>query len=117
MDDDVTVLHLLQTALPRLGFLVWAANCGSKAIEILQHNLGKIHVALLDVRMPHLDGPQTLQALRAIDSSLPACFMTGNSGTWSYQDLYNLGIVHIFEKPFDLHHVSTVLLQAVQQRL
>jgi DNA-binding NtrC family response regulator len=117
VDDDATVLHLLQTALPRVGFQVWTANSGSKAIELLQDNIGHIHVALLDVRMPHLDGPQTLQALRAIDASLPACFMTGYSGTWSYPDLYSLGIVHIFEKPFDLYEVSTVLRQTAQRRL
>ena len=38
---------------------------------------------LLDVRMPDLDGPQTLDALRKLEPELPPCFMSGNTAPMS----------------------------------
>ncbi len=111
------VLQLLRVALPRFGLEVWTAQSGAAAVDLLQHYAECIDIALIDVRMPDLDGPQTLQTLREIDTALPACFMTGFGGTYSPADLQGCGIAHLFGKPFDLAEVGTVLRAAARERL
>jgi two-component system OmpR family response regulator len=116
VDDDPMVLQLLRVALPRYGLDVWTAQSGAAAVALLPHYAGDIDIALIDVRMPDLDGPHTLQALREIDTTLPACFMTGYGGVYSPADLYGLGIAHLFSKPFDLCEVGTVLRASARER-
>lgn len=50
--------------------------------------------------MPGRDGPETLAALRELDPHLRFCFMTGESGRYSDQDLLGLGALAVFHKPF-----------------
>ncbi len=83
VDDDAAVLGLLSVGLALQGFSVWQASSGAEAIAIYSAHRADIHVVLLDVDMPGLDGPQTLTALRALDPDLPAGFMTGNSSVWN----------------------------------
>jgi CheY-like chemotaxis protein len=46
---------------------VWLAAGGQEALDLYQRHREAIDVVLLDVRMPGLDGPQTLAALRALN--------------------------------------------------
>ena len=64
VDDDHIVRIMVQLALERNGFDVWLARNGREAIELYRRHAEEIAVLLLDVRMPGLDGIQTLEVLR-----------------------------------------------------
>ena len=65
VDDEHLVRALLQLGLERDGFEVWSASNGREAIDLYREHRERIAAVLLDVRMPGLDGPATLGALRA----------------------------------------------------
>jgi CheY-like chemotaxis protein len=69
VDDDCHVRLMVQRGLERDGFEVWLAPTGDEAVELYRQLRERISVVLLDVRMPGLDGPATLDALRALDSN------------------------------------------------
>src|SRR5262249_22969715 len=100
------LLTLLNTVLQRQGFRVWLASTGSAALEVYQRQQSRIGVVLLDVRMPGLDGPQTLAELRRLNPDLACCFMSGHTGAYSDEDLLRLGAVCCFAKPFRVHEVA-----------
>jgi CheY-like chemotaxis protein len=108
VDDETGVRTVLDIGLRHLGLAVWQAAGGREAAEVFRRQ-PHIHLALLDVRMPDLDGPDTLQILRGLDPTLPCCFMTGYAGKYSDEDLRALGAVHVFRKPFDLDEIGRVL--------
>jgi CheY-like chemotaxis protein len=110
VDDESAVLDLLARALPRHGLRVWAAAGGEEAAALLAAHRGEIDAALLDVRMPGLDGPATLAALRGLRPALPCCFMTGQSGPYADEELLRQGASHVLHKPFQLAEVARVLL-------
>jgi CheY-like chemotaxis protein len=64
--------------------------------------------------MPGMDGPQTLAALRGIDPSVRAVFVTGHAGDYTREDLLGLGAEAVFDKPFTS---LAGLAEAVRQRL
>jgi two-component system cell cycle sensor histidine kinase/response regulator CckA len=99
-DDEVTVRHLLEVVLHLQGFNAWFAADGREALDIYERHGQAIDVVLLDVCMPELDGPHTLDGLRRMNPDVLCCFMTGDAGGYSTDDLLQRGAVHIFTKPF-----------------
>ncbi len=110
-EDDETIRALLSTALREQGLPAWLAADGADALDLFRRHRPEIGVVLLDVRMPRLDGPATLAAIRKIDPQVPCCFMSGFSADYSEEELLALGAVRVFDKPFRLHQVIAVLGQ------
>jgi len=112
------VLRLLEVVLHRRGFRVFPTSTGREAVTLYQSHQAQVHVALLDVCMPDLDGPQTLEQLRRIQPAIVACFMSGNTGIYTPQDLLRMGAVQFFPKPFGMEDLVQALWQlASRQKL
>jgi CheY-like chemotaxis protein len=111
VDDEPLLLAVLQNALQDRGFTVWLAGSGLQALGVYQAHRKEIAVVLLDIRMPGLDGPQTLAALRQFNPAVRCCFMTGNMGLYLPEELLALGAVQVFAKPFELPQLAEELWQ------
>lgn len=109
VDDEHLVRAVVKHGLERNGFEVWEATDGREAIELFQAHNEEISVVLLDVRMPGMDGPQTLEVLREMDADVPVCFMSGNTGDYEPDELLERGAAYFIAKPFHLDHLANVL--------
>jgi len=109
VDNEHLVRIMVQLGLERNGFDVWVAPNGREAIELYRELRDDISVVLLDVRMPGLDGPQTLNALRELNPEVPACFMSGDQGAGNSEELRQHGAAHVIAKPFLLDELANVL--------
>jgi two-component system, OmpR family, response regulator len=114
VDDDQIVRIMVQLGLERSGFEVWTAANGRDAINLYQQHQDDIAVALLDVRMPNMDGPQTLDGLRALNPEIPACFMSGDTGGYDFDDLHQRA-GQVIAKPFHLEQLISVLEVMVKE--
>jgi CheY-like chemotaxis protein len=114
VDDDSLLLNLLHTVLKRAGFSVWVAPSGAAAIELYRRHQSAIGVVLLDVRMPELDGPQTLAELSRLNPRVLCCFMSGYTGQYTREDLLALGAVHLLQKPFRMEDAIALLTRLLQ---
>ena len=99
-DDKGLILALLKLELEPRGFTVWLAVDGDDALDLYRRNRADIDLVLLDVQLPGMDGPHTLAALQQLDPDVLACFMTGNSGAYTADDLLECGAARVFSKPF-----------------
>lgn len=70
---------------------------------------------MLDVRMPGMDGPATLDALRAVDPGLPCVFVSGQSG-YSDGELLAHGAAAVLAKPVGLEELGRAVAGAVGPR-
>ncbi len=109
VDDEHLVRVMLQLGLERDGFQVWTATNGREAIDLYREHREEIALVLLDVRMPGLDGPATLDALRQLSPEVRACFMTGDPGAYDPVGLRQRGAAHVVAKPFRLDRLVPVL--------
>jgi CheY-like chemotaxis protein len=99
VEDHADLRQLLGVALPQFGLPVWLAGGGREAVRLYREHRPEIGVVLLDVRMPDLDGPETLAALRELDPAVRVVFMTGNTGPYTTEELLALGPARVLEKP------------------
>lgn len=109
VDDEAVVRLVLERALAADGFRVWAAEDGLEALTLYQKHRAEIDLVVLDVNMPGLDGPQTLEALRRADPEVRCCFMSGGSGCYSLRALRQMGAACFFAKPLDLKAIKPML--------
>ena len=72
VDDEVAVREISQLTLEDHGYRVITANNGAEAIECYTRLAGDIKVVLIDMMMPVLDGPATIQALSKVPL-IPTC--------------------------------------------
>jgi len=113
VDDERAIVEMLKIGLELQGFSVWPAADAQEALDLFRQYAHEIHLALLDVQMPGVDGPTLLSALRTIASGLTCCFMSGSTDPYTEQDLLDRGAIRVFRKPFSMVEVSTFLRQAM----
>lgn len=100
VDDDDTLRTVLARELRRRGFDVYSAGSGSEAVETYRRLGGRIGLALLDVNMPGMTGPDVLAALRTIDPLVRCCFMTADARPETRSALRKAGGREVLAKPF-----------------
>ena len=98
VDDETAVLNMARAMLTRYGYGVISASGGRDAVTAVRSrpNL-KIHLALLDVVMQDMAGPEVARELRELVPGLPVLFMTGFPD--QHQLLKARGM-HVLYKPF-----------------
>lgn len=101
VDDELELRELVETILERVGYKVITAESGEKALEKLKKV--KPDMVLLDVRMPGLNGWQTLEEIsrRGIVEEAPVVMFTVEKLSFVQilrKDIENL--VGYIEKPF-----------------
>ena len=74
VDDERDINTVVKKGLERVGFKVRAFNNPLDAL--LNFEAGSYDVALLDIRMPSMNGFELYKKLREIDSKIKVCFIT-----------------------------------------
>ena len=115
VDDEACVRDMLTIALRQQGFAVWPAGNGREALDLYRRHYAAIDVVLMDVRMPGLDGPETLAALQQFDPLVRCCFMSGDLGRYSELQLANLGAAAVILKPLPLASIGRMIWEIAQK--
>lgn len=98
VDDESDMRMALGNVLSRAGHTVAEAGDGQAALEHMAREGADI--MLLDMRLPGMDGPQILRALREKDKKTPVVMVTGYGSVESAVEVMRLGASHYLSKPF-----------------
>jgi anti-sigma B factor antagonist len=109
VDDEEVVRSVLQIWLHTHDFEPWVAAGGRQAIELFRRHPGAFAAVLLDVNMPGLDGPGTLEGLKQLCPGVRCCFMSANPAPYTEETLLRMGAVRFFRKPFAVTEVVETL--------
>ena len=102
VEDEPNIRTIAVTVLEAVGgFTVITCDSGKTALEAAPG--ANADLILLDVMMPEMDGPATLQALREIPQTAqtPVVFMTAKVQASEIQHYKSLGAIDVIAKPFD----------------
>ncbi len=96
-DDQSDIVNALKIYLKPEGYQLFAAYTGAEAIEIVKNN--DIHLILLDVMMPVMDGITATAKIREF-SNVPIILLTAKSETEDKVLGLNVGADDYITKPF-----------------
>ncbi len=103
VDDDAVILKQANLILSEAGFKVTCLKNGKLLMDYIKVNY--VDLLLLDIRMPEMDGFETISALRAWESenskdAVPVIFLTANGDSDSEAKGLSLGAMDFIRKPF-----------------
>jgi two-component system OmpR family response regulator len=117
VDDEPDIREIVQIALGLTNALaVHTAESGEQALTLARALLPDL--VLLDVMMPGLDGPGTLNRMRGdpIIAPIPMIFMTAMAMPKEVALLHEMGVAGVIAKPFDPMELSTQVASLWQGR-
>jgi DNA-binding NtrC family response regulator len=114
VDDDPGIRDAVGRLGERAGFEVVSCAGGREALAQLQRRPADL--AMVDLRMPDVNG---LEVLRAIREAVPACeviLMTGFATIDSAVEAIKLGASDYLTKPFDFERLAQVLKNVREEK-
>ena len=114
VDDDNTLREVLKRELEDFGYAVTAFPEPFAALEHLAREA--VDVALIDLRLPGIDGLELLKRLRALDEALPIVMLTGHGAVREAVEAMRHGAHDFLTKPVSLEQLERVLERASQAR-
>ncbi len=110
VDDEPGFRRPIVKRLERRGFEVREAGSGENALECLK--AAQADVVLLDVKMPGLNGIETLAEIRKRFQDIEVILLTGHSSTEDGVEGIKMGAFDYLTKPVELEHLAGKITQA-----
>jgi CheY-like chemotaxis protein len=119
-EDDPALRRVIADALRNDGYFVIEKADGASAIEYVASCLLHRHpdppdLVVADVRMPHLSGLHVLAAIRNLEDAPPVVVITAFGDERTHAQARRLGADAVFDKPFDVDDLRTVVLNLVEK--
>jgi two-component system NtrC family response regulator len=115
VDDEVRFLAAIARRLSLRDFDVTTASSGAEALGIAERE--RFDLALLDLKMPGMDGREVLEVLRREHRFLEVIILTGHGSLDSAVECTKLGAFSYLPKPYELDLLIEKLREAYQHRL
>ena len=108
VEDDNDSKEALCTILEGLGYTPISYSSGQSAIGDLSERPQEIHLAMLDIMMPNMNGYELLQELRKIDSykEIPVIMVTAKDADSEILDGYKYGADYYITKPYTTKQIE-----------
>ncbi|WP_224243369.1 response regulator [Hyalangium gracile] len=113
IDDEPGIRDMLLYELSQEGFDVETAENGFAAVEALKRR--KFDLAVTDLKMPGMDGMQTVEALRALDPDIEVIVATGYASVETAVACMKRGAYDYIQKPYDPAELKLLLERATQK--
>jgi two-component system NtrC family response regulator len=115
VDDEEDFLNTIAERLGMRDFDIATASEGDLAVKVAKKE--KFDVAILDMKMPGMDGLELLQILKKKHKFLEVIILTGHGAIDSAVEATKLGAYSYLEKPCDFEKLLEVLQNAFEARL
>nr|WP_243881202.1 response regulator [Rummeliibacillus suwonensis] len=113
VDDQQGIRLLLNEIFKNEGYETFLASNGIEAVQYVDNNV--IDCALLDMKIPGMNGLEILKHIKSLFKELPVVMMTGNGDTDLIHRAKELGANHFFTKPFDIFEVKDTINKLIQE--
>ncbi len=114
VDDDPSIVDLLEQFLQRKGFECKTAENGQKALELLENS--PFTIVITDLIMPQIDGLELLKIIKESWPDTDVIVMTGYTKNFTYTDVIRAGANDFVQKPFTLDEIEAKLQRLIKER-
>ena len=113
VDDDLDTCRNLQDILTDMDYEVETAQDGPAALELVRAR--PFDVALLDLKMPGMDGLELYREIRKLRSGTVAVIVSAYATPETTSEALNAGAWHVLSKPVDLSRLLPLIEKAAKQ--
>lgn len=113
VDDEEVIREMGKRMLGMFGYQVLLAQNGKEAVEIYRKSFRKIHLLILDMIMPKMNGKQTLIKCQHINPKVKALLASGYESSEKSDEHLNDGFSGYIKKPF----MASEMLKMVRKTL
>ncbi len=114
IDDDENIRRVLETILTDEGYAVESADTATKGIEKSQNAF--FNIALVDVRLPDMEGIDLLPKLRNTKPKMRKIIVTGYPTLQNAMSAVNNGANAYVMKPFDVEKILNTIRDQLQKQ-
>jgi len=114
VDDEKEFASALAERLQLRNYEVKTASNALEALGIVNSFLPD--VVLLDLKIPGMDGIETLKAIKKFDSSIEVIMLTGHGDTRSVEEGMKSGAFEYIMKPVDIGELTIKINKAWQKK-
>ena len=115
VDDEAKFLKAIAGRLELQGFDVRTATNGNEAIKSAEE--GFFDVAVVDLKMPGMDGEQVLKLLKERHNYLQIIMLTGHATIDAAVKCSKLGAFQFLEKPYAFERLVETIKDAYKERM
>ena len=115
VDDEETLLEYLSKRLLREGFTVKAAFSGEEGMEAATDD--QFDVAVVDLKMPGIDGVETQKRLKKIQPFLQCIVLTGHGSVDSALESGHQDAFKYLLKPIDYDELVNTIMEAYEKKV
>ncbi len=109
-DDSLLIRRKLEMLLKSLGdFKIYHAANGSEALQCVEEN--DIHLVLLDIVMPVMDGISCLKGIKEFDKDIKVVCISSVGTRDKLKTVLDLGAVEFIQKPWEEETFKKILIQ------
>ena len=111
IDDEPELLALMMELLTDEGYQAFIAANGADGIRL--NELENPDLIVLDLRMPEMDGIETLRQIRKKDNKVKVVILTGYGSPDTIRDAADLNVSEYLSKPFDNEQLLRVISETI----
>ena len=111
IDDELDLLSLLMGVLTDEGYQAFSAANGADGVRL--NELENPDLIILDLRMPEMDGIETLRQIRKKDGKVKVVILTGYGSPDTIRDAADLNVSEYLSKPFDNEQLLRVISETI----
>ncbi len=115
VDDEEDFITTLANRLKKRKLDVTGAGSGSEAIELIKQK--SFDVAIVDVKMPGIDGVETLRQIKQVRPLIEVIMLTGHASVESGIEGMKLGAYDYLMKPCDIDELLLKVGDAYHRKL
>ena len=107
-------MKLFRQILERLGYRVLEARTGNEAVELAKTFDGQIDLALLDIKLPDMDGGRVYPLIMETRPDMKTIVCSGYSIHGPAQDILDAGAEGFIQKPFSIAPFAEKLKEVLE---
>jgi len=107
-DDEPMLLKILSRVLKRMGLNVIAVEDGEAAVNVIDRQSEDVHLVVLDLNMPVMDGAAAFHAISELKPDIPVLISSGD-GREHVLSRLNMQPAGIISKPYNLNDLRQII--------
>jgi len=112
VEDDQLMSDSLKKVLGGEGFSALSAATGAEARKLIENSV--VHLVLLDIRLPDMDGLDLLKVIKEFEPDIPILVMTAYSDVTVAVNAMKKGASDYIQKPFELDEFKFIVHKTLE---